>query len=111
MLKFRWRLVVNNQICAIILEDYYYQLLTPWNPTDGMDDMDFDTSAMCSHKGRYYKPGQDFYEECIHRCICTERLEVHCVAIECPVTFGLDLIDPNCLDWDLDPDYVPTPPK
>ncbi|XP_071522981.1 uncharacterized protein sas isoform X8 [Panulirus ornatus] len=78
---------------------------------DGVDGVDVDTSMKCSHKGRYYKPGQEFYEECSHSCICTESLEVHCAAIECPVTFGLELIDPNCLEWDLDPDYVPTPPK
>nr|XP_045611187.1 uncharacterized protein LOC123766224 isoform X4 [Procambarus clarkii] len=75
------------------------------------DGVGFDTSAMCSRNGRYYKPGEDFYEGCSQSCMCTERLDVHCAAIECPVTFGLELIDPNCLEWDLDPDYVPTPPK
>nr|XP_045611196.1 putative epidermal cell surface receptor isoform X12 [Procambarus clarkii] len=76
-----------------------------------LDGVGFDTSAMCSRNGRYYKPGEDFYEGCSQSCMCTERLDVHCAAIECPVTFGLELIDPNCLEWDLDPDYVPTPPK
>ncbi|KAK8752613.1 hypothetical protein OTU49_006504 [Cherax quadricarinatus] len=78
---------------------------------DGTDGVGIDKSAMCSRNGRYYKAGEDFYEGCSHSCLCTEKLEVHCAAIECPVTFGLELIDPNCLEWDHDPDYVPTPPK
>ncbi|KAK8394530.1 hypothetical protein O3P69_006595 [Scylla paramamosain] len=70
-----------------------------------------DASQMCSHEGRYYKPGQEFYEGCSYVCICTESLEVHCAAIECPLSFGLELIDPDCLDWKIDPDHIPEPPK
>lgn len=70
-----------------------------------------DTSVMCYHNERYYKPGQEFYEGCSYVCICSENLEVHCAAIECPVSFGLELIDPECRDWEPDPDFDPEPPK
>ncbi|XP_066984324.1 uncharacterized protein sas isoform X7 [Macrobrachium rosenbergii] len=69
-----------------------------------------DHSEMCSYNGRYYKRGQEFYEGCSQSCICSSNLEVHCAAIECPVTFGLQLYDPDCVEWDLDKDYTPTPP-
>ncbi|KAG7160158.1 epidermal cell surface receptor-like [Homarus americanus] len=78
---------------------------------DGTDGVDIDTSKMCSRNGRHYKPGQDFFEDCASFCICKEDMKIHCAAIECPVNFGLDLKDPNCLEWDQDPHYVPTPPK
>lgn len=70
-----------------------------------------DTSVMCYHNERYYKPGQEFYEGCSYVCICSENLEVHCAAIECPLSFGLDLIDPDCLDWVPDPNFDPEPPR
>ncbi|XP_064089511.1 uncharacterized protein LOC135203613 isoform X3 [Macrobrachium nipponense] len=70
-----------------------------------------DHSEMCSYNGRYYKRGQEFYEGCSQSCICSSNLEVHCAEIECPVTFGLQLYDPDCVEWDLDKDYIPTPPK
>ncbi|KAK7066372.1 hypothetical protein SK128_017673, partial [Halocaridina rubra] len=72
--------------------------------------IDIDPSVMCYHNGNYHKPGEEFYKDCTHSCICSTNLEVHCAAIECPVTFGLELVDPNCLEWDTDEDYVPTPP-
>ncbi|KAK4294238.1 hypothetical protein Pmani_033123 [Petrolisthes manimaculis] len=78
---------------------------------DGREPVDIDISTMCFNNGSYYKPGEEFYEGCSNSCICTESLEVHCAAIECPVTFGLDIIDPDCFEWDVDPDYIPTPPK
>ncbi|KAK3879842.1 hypothetical protein Pcinc_015624, partial [Petrolisthes cinctipes] len=78
---------------------------------DGREPVDIDTSTMCFNNGSYYKPGEEFYEGCSNSCICTESLEVHCASIECPVTFGLELIDPDCFEWDVDPDYIPTPPK
>ncbi|XP_068226472.1 uncharacterized protein [Palaemon carinicauda] len=73
--------------------------------------INIDRSEMCYYNERYYKKGQEFYEDCSQSCICSTNLEVHCAAIECPVTFGLQLIDPDCLEWDLDKAYEPTPPK
>ncbi|XP_045125516.1 uncharacterized protein LOC123512922 isoform X3 [Portunus trituberculatus] len=81
------------------------------NLHDQSKGLAIDASQMCSHEGKYYKPGQEFYKGCSYVCICTESLEVHCAAIECPLSFGLELIDPDCLDWKIDPDHIPEPPK
>ncbi|XP_042885309.1 uncharacterized protein LOC122261629 [Penaeus japonicus] len=75
------------------------------------EGVDIDVSNMCEYEGQYYKRGENFYQGCRQSCMCSDDLEVYCADIECPVSFGLDLIDPNCLDWDTDPDYVPTPPN
>ncbi|KAG0710786.1 putative epidermal cell surface receptor [Chionoecetes opilio] len=81
------------------------------NLHDQSKGLAIDTSQMCFHEGRHYKPGQEFFEGCTSICICTESLEVHCAAIECPLSFGLELIDPDCLDWQIDLDHIPEPPK
>nr|XP_027226126.1 uncharacterized protein LOC113818162 isoform X7 [Penaeus vannamei] len=80
---------------------------------DGPADLgvDIDVSNMCEYEGHYYKRGETFYKGCRQSCMCSENLEVYCADIECPVSFGLELIDPDCYEWDTDPDYVPTPPN
>ncbi|XP_063596478.1 uncharacterized protein LOC134773237 isoform X2 [Penaeus indicus] len=80
---------------------------------DGPADLgvDIDVSNMCEYEGHYYKRGENFYQGCRQSCMCSENLEVYCANIECPVSSGLDIIDPNCLEWDIDPDFVLTPPN
>ncbi|XP_069993704.1 uncharacterized protein sas isoform X4 [Penaeus vannamei] len=75
------------------------------------EGVDIDVSNMCEYEGHYYKRGETFYKGCRQSCMCSENLEVYCADIECPVSFGLELIDPDCYEWDTDPDYVPTPPN
>ncbi|CAL7951127.1 unnamed protein product [Xylocopa violacea] len=65
----------------------------------------------CSHMGKMYKVGAEWYDECISFCTCTEGGKTECLTIECPTDFGLDVLDPHCLDWEtVPPNFVPKPP-
>ena len=37
-------------------------------------------------------------------------VEVMCNPIRCPSTFGLDVINPICIEWDMHEDFAPKPP-
>lgn len=67
---------------------------------------------VCNFRGEPYKIGAEWYDECISFCTCTTGGKSECVAIECPTDFGLDLLDPHCLDWETVPaDFVPKAPQ
>lgn len=67
--------------------------------------------AGCHYKGRHYMPGEGFHEGCEAYCACTDS-GVQCATIECPTEFGLDVLDPSCVDWETHPpDFKPSPPN
>jgi hypothetical protein len=67
--------------------------------------------AGCQHKGHHYRSGEEFHDGCEAFCACTES-GVQCATIECPTEFGLDVLDPSCLDWETHPpDFKPSPPN
>ncbi|KAK2581716.1 hypothetical protein KPH14_002201 [Odynerus spinipes] len=66
----------------------------------------------CSHRGKTYKLGAEWYDECISFCMCGEGAKTECVTIQCPTDFGLDVLDPHCLDWETVPaNFVPKAPQ
>ncbi|CAB0037823.1 unnamed protein product, partial [Trichogramma brassicae] len=68
--------------------------------------------GMCTHRGKSYKIGAEWYDECIAVCFCNETAQTECVTIECPTDFGLDVLDPHCLDWEtVPPNHVPKAPN
>ncbi|XP_034938419.1 putative epidermal cell surface receptor isoform X2 [Chelonus insularis] len=65
----------------------------------------------CSHRGKLYKIGAEWYDECISFCVCNEGAKTECITIECPTDFGLDVLDPHCLDWEtVPPNFVAKAP-
>ncbi|XP_039969685.1 putative epidermal cell surface receptor isoform X2 [Bactrocera tryoni] len=56
----------------------------------------------CEYKGQHYHDGQQFHDGCEQLCICTQE-GVHCAKLQCPSTFGLDLMNPHCLRWEPEP--------
>ncbi|KAL6254939.1 hypothetical protein P5V15_014281 [Pogonomyrmex californicus] len=66
----------------------------------------------CNYRGKSYKISAEWYDECIFFCTCTEGGKTECATIECPTDFGLDLLDPHCLDWETVPaNFVPKAPQ
>lgn len=58
-----------------------------------------------------YISGEEFNDGCKAFCICTET-GVDCSPIECPLEFGLDVLDPTCVKWETKPKgFDPIPPK
>ncbi|KAI4473247.1 hypothetical protein M0802_016227, partial [Mischocyttarus mexicanus] len=71
----------------------------------------FDKNS-CSHRGKSYKLGAEWYDECISFCVCAEGGKAECVTIQCPTDFGLDVLDPYCIDWETVPaNFVPKAPQ
>ncbi len=64
----------------------------------------------CSHNGKTYSFEEEFHEGCDQFCVCLEDGEVFCSDIKCPSAFGLDVINPFCLEWDNHDNFVPEPP-
>jgi len=68
----------------------------------------------CSHNGKTYSVGEQFYDNCDEFCMCIAGSmgspELICNPIKCPSSFGLDVINPFCLKWDEHSDFVAKPP-
>ncbi|XP_074036892.1 stranded at second isoform X3 [Leptinotarsa decemlineata] len=68
-------------------------------------------SKGCQYKGQLFKLGDEFNDECTALCVCQEG-GMKCLKIQCPTYFGVDVLDPNCVEWEtIPPDFTPTPPK
>ncbi|XP_011139831.1 putative epidermal cell surface receptor isoform X1 [Harpegnathos saltator] len=66
----------------------------------------------CYYRGKSYKLDAEWYDECIYFCVCMENGKNECASIQCPTDFGLDVLDPHCVDWETVPaDFVPKAPN
>ena len=65
----------------------------------------------CLQAGQRREVAEEWYDGCTAYCVCSEGGEVTCLDIQCPHEFGLDVIQPNCIDWDRHEDFVATAPQ
>lgn len=65
----------------------------------------------CTYKGTKYQFGSEFHDGCEAYCVCL-NVGVQCANIECPTQLGLEVIDPHCTEWVVEPaDFVANPPE
>ncbi|XP_014475786.1 PREDICTED: putative epidermal cell surface receptor isoform X2 [Dinoponera quadriceps] len=77
------------------------------NITEKMSDKN-----SCNYRGKSYKVGAGWYDECVHFCNCKEGGKPECNTIECSTDFELDTLNSHCVDWETVPaDFVPKAPN
>ncbi|RWS13599.1 epidermal cell surface receptor-like protein [Dinothrombium tinctorium] len=79
-------------------------IVPPKSPKDHLFN-----KKMCEFKGRKIAIGEEFHDGCRAVCHCGTDTRVNCALIECPHHFGTHVSE--CLEWDIDPNFVPTPPE
>ena len=62
----------------------------------------------CCHLTLISCPSSSLYRRFCHCDAATA--EVTCFPVNCPSKFGLDVINPFCLEWDEHADFAPSPP-
>lgn len=95
------------ELCDVTLDDHEQQsqpMEMPAVDKSGASSIDGGKSEIgeklkCEFKGKEYNVGGQFNDECDSLCMCGKMGKVHCAKIECPSTFGLDVVDPHCLRW------------
>lgn len=80
----------EKQLCDVSLDDHEENGFVPLTE----DDKNL-KKFECAFKGKNYKLNDQFHDECSAFCFC-DTDGVHCSKIECPSTFGLDVVDPSC---------------
>ncbi|KAK5647810.1 hypothetical protein RI129_002702 [Pyrocoelia pectoralis] len=69
-----------------------------------------DSLFACEYKGHHLKLKEEYNDNCTSLCVCREN-GIQCLKIECPTYFGVDVLNPNCIEWESEPpNFVPSPP-
>ncbi|XP_019877243.2 putative epidermal cell surface receptor isoform X2 [Aethina tumida] len=85
---------------------------TELGPKQKEDKQKDDTkdSAGCVFKEKHFKIGEEYNDNCEALCVC-EVGGMNCLKMECPTYFGVDVLDPHCVEWEtVPPDFKPVAP-
>lgn len=70
-----------------------------------------DSSVHCPYKDKMFKDGEEYNDDCNSLCKC-QKGEMKCLKMQCPTYFGVDVLDPNCVEWEtIPPNFVASPPN
>ncbi|XP_063921536.1 putative epidermal cell surface receptor isoform X3 [Zophobas morio] len=65
----------------------------------------------CSYKEMNFKLNEEYNDNCTSLCVCKET-GMTCLELRCPTYFGVDVLDPHCVEWEtVPPDFQPSPPN
>lgn len=68
-------------------------------------------SGNCQYKGKTFQLGEEYNDQCNSLCVC-KLSGMNCLKLQCPTYFGVDVLDPNCVEWEtVPPNFNPTPPN
>ncbi|CAH1125802.1 unnamed protein product [Ceutorhynchus assimilis] len=66
----------------------------------------------CEYKGKTFKINEEHNNGCESLCKCHSDGEMKCLKLECPTYFGVDVLDPACVEWEtIPPNFEPLAPN
>lgn len=95
--------------------DYKYAMIQDTEDVieilNDIPDVNKKNGTSCTYKGVTRKLHEEFHDDCSSFCVCQEN-GVKCLKLECPTYFGVDILDPHCIQWETYPaNFTPTPPN
>ncbi|XP_056635330.1 putative epidermal cell surface receptor isoform X1 [Diorhabda sublineata] len=69
------------------------------------------TDKECQYKEKKFRIGEEYNDNCDSLCVCQEG-GMKCLKLQCPTYFGVDILDPQCIEWEtIPPNFVASPPN
>uniref|UniRef100_A0A6P7FGH2 Epidermal cell surface receptor isoform X1 n=1 Tax=Diabrotica virgifera virgifera TaxID=50390 RepID=A0A6P7FGH2_DIAVI len=81
------------------------------NPKETKKDKNKPSGRGCQYKDKFFNIGEEFNDNCSSLCVCQDG-GMKCLKLQCPTYFGVDVLDPNCVEWEtIPPNFIASPPN